>query len=235
MTAAWIDLWEAIKLVAGSGGVEVDRYQPGDRERLLPFAEKLEGLLQSGEVKAVGLNRKQERCEIAPDEWSRVTICWSDGVIGYGSQRHRFSPIGRVQAPALGGKLDWLPPLDPGSRHPGLIDDNGRLMMAQPIGSELYTMIRLARSELEKLIDGKKPGRPPEYRWDEMEAYAMDLLRKHGAPASENRKLQTQADLEAAILGFYSKKYDQEPSPSSLRNKDRLPQWIKNYKSEIAS
>lgn len=33
---------------------------------------------------------------------------------------------------ALGGKLDWLPPLDPGSRHPGLIDDNGRLM-AQPI------------------------------------------------------------------------------------------------------
>jgi hypothetical protein len=33
---------------------------------------------------------------------------------------------------ALGGKVDWLPPLDPGSRHPGLIDDNGRLM-AQPI------------------------------------------------------------------------------------------------------
>jgi hypothetical protein len=33
---------------------------------------------------------------------------------------------------ALGGKVDWLPPLDPGSRHPGMIDDNGRLM-AQPI------------------------------------------------------------------------------------------------------
>jgi hypothetical protein len=33
---------------------------------------------------------------------------------------------------ALGGKVDWLPPLDPGSRHPGLIDDHGRLM-AQPI------------------------------------------------------------------------------------------------------
>jgi hypothetical protein len=33
---------------------------------------------------------------------------------------------------ALGGKMDWLPPLDPGSRHPGMIDDNGRLM-AQPI------------------------------------------------------------------------------------------------------
>jgi hypothetical protein len=33
---------------------------------------------------------------------------------------------------ALGGKLDWLPPLDPGARIPGAIDDNGRLM-AQPI------------------------------------------------------------------------------------------------------
>src|SRR6185503_7983661 len=33
---------------------------------------------------------------------------------------------------ALGGKLDWLPPIDPGSRHPGMIDDNGRLL-AQPI------------------------------------------------------------------------------------------------------
>lgn len=33
---------------------------------------------------------------------------------------------------ALGGKVDWLPPIDPGSRHPGMIDDNGRLM-AQPI------------------------------------------------------------------------------------------------------
>lgn len=33
---------------------------------------------------------------------------------------------------ALGGKLDWLPPLDPGARIPGAIDDNGRLM-AQPV------------------------------------------------------------------------------------------------------
>jgi hypothetical protein len=33
---------------------------------------------------------------------------------------------------ALGGKLDWLPPIDPGSRHPGMIDENGRLL-AQPI------------------------------------------------------------------------------------------------------
>lgn len=33
---------------------------------------------------------------------------------------------------ALGGKVDWLPPLDPGSRHPGLINDQGN-MMAQPI------------------------------------------------------------------------------------------------------
>ncbi|WP_398469642.1 portal protein [Tardiphaga sp.] len=33
---------------------------------------------------------------------------------------------------ALGNKVDWLPPLDPGSRHPGLINDRGELM-AQPI------------------------------------------------------------------------------------------------------
>lgn len=33
---------------------------------------------------------------------------------------------------ALGGKLDWMPPLDPGARIAGAIDDNGRLM-AQPI------------------------------------------------------------------------------------------------------
>lgn len=33
---------------------------------------------------------------------------------------------------ALHSKVDYLPPLDPGSRHPGLVDDQGR-MMAQPI------------------------------------------------------------------------------------------------------
>jgi hypothetical protein len=34
---------------------------------------------------------------------------------------------------ALGSKVDWLPPLDPGSRHPGLIDDTKGHLLAQPI------------------------------------------------------------------------------------------------------
>jgi hypothetical protein len=148
MTGTWVDLWEALKLFAAPGGVVVGRYRSGDRERLLPFAEKLGGLLQSGEVKAVGVNRKQERCEIEPDEWSRVTICWSDSMIGYGSQRHRFAPVdGKYHAPASGSKVDWLPPIDPGSRHPGMIDDNGRMMLGGPPSPDdcLFNMVRLER------------------------------------------------------------------------------------------
>lgn len=154
MTAAWIDLWEALRLVAASGGVVVERYQPGDRERLLPFGEKLDALLQSGEVKAAGLNRKQERCEIEPDEWSRVTICWSDSMIGYGSQRHRFSPVeGKFLTSEFGHKVDWLPPIDPGSRHPGMIDDHGRMMLSQPSpDGSLFNMIRVERQALELAI-----------------------------------------------------------------------------------
>lgn len=235
MTAAWIDLWEALKITAAAGDVKLEeRYQQGDRERLLPFGVRLEQLLQSGTIPAVGIDKQGSRSEIAPDEWSRVTIYWSDSKIVYGSQRHRFSPDIADSALALGGKVDWLPPIDPGSRHPGLLDDNGRSLRGGSSDEALYTLIRVERTALDKALS-KNTGRPPEFRWDEMEAVAMDLLRKHGAPAAGNHKLQTQADLESAILTFYSGKYDHEPSPSSLRRADRLPRWIKNYKSEIAS
>lgn len=48
--------------------------------------------------------------------------------------KHALRGVQGITDPALGlgSKVDWLPPLDPGSRHPGLIDERGQ-MMAQPI------------------------------------------------------------------------------------------------------
>jgi hypothetical protein len=69
-----------------------------------------------------------------------------------------------------------------------------------------------------------KGGRPLEYDWDAMKAFALELIRKLGKPHKSNKTLPSKAQLIEAIQREWSDRFDQHPSTSSLRS--RLNQWL---------
>ena len=69
-----------------------------------------------------------------------------------------------------------------------------------------------------------KGGRPPEYDWDAMKAFALEQIRKLGKPHKNNKTLPSKAQLIETIQREWSDRFDQHPSHSSLR--PRLNQWL---------
>jgi hypothetical protein len=69
-----------------------------------------------------------------------------------------------------------------------------------------------------------KGGRPPEYDWDAIKAFALEKIRVLGKPGRNNKRLPSKAQLIEIIQTEWSKRYDQHPPVSSL--KKRLNQWL---------
>jgi hypothetical protein len=77
-------------------------------------------------------------------------------------------------------------------------------------------------------------GRPPEYDWDKIREQAFNLMRQYGIPGKGNKRLPTQKALLDLILEYCSKTYDRQPD-SGIKQSTRLPQWIKDFRSETTS
>jgi hypothetical protein len=69
-----------------------------------------------------------------------------------------------------------------------------------------------------------KGGRPPEYDWDSVKAYALGLVREHGMPGRGNRRLRSKSQLAEAVLDEWSSKYDQQLAISTVRR--HVGRWL---------
>jgi hypothetical protein len=70
-----------------------------------------------------------------------------------------------------------------------------------------------------------KGGRPPEFDWIAVKAYFDGLVKKHGVPGRQNRKLLTQEDLVTAILDDMAER-DLHPSRSNVRK--QVSSWLRD-------
>ncbi len=66
-------------------------------------------------------------------------------------------------------------------------------------------------------------GRPKEYKWDEIKAFALDLMGKCGVPGEDNKKLPRNEDLVQAVKNELAKK-DLHPGDSTVRR--YLAKWL---------
>ena len=72
-----------------------------------------------------------------------------------------------------------------------------------------------------------KGGRPPEYDWAAIKAFALEQLAVLGMPGKNNKRLPTKAQLIEIIQKEWSKR-DQHPPTSSLRS--HVDQWLAEAK-----
>jgi hypothetical protein len=75
-------------------------------------------------------------------------------------------------------------------------------------------------------------GPPPKYAWDAIREEAFRLMNHHGDFSDDNPEWDRQARLEEELQLFYANKFgkDKEPSPSRLRDRDRIPCWLAEWR-----
>jgi hypothetical protein len=71
-------------------------------------------------------------------------------------------------------------------------------------------------------------GRPPEYNWDEIKTFALDLVKKFGVPGEGNKKLPRQEDLVLVVQDEMANKH-LHPGVSTVRH--RVSGWLKELRS----
>jgi hypothetical protein len=69
-----------------------------------------------------------------------------------------------------------------------------------------------------------KGGRPPEYNWDAIRAFALQKIKELGKPHKSNKALPTKAQLIELIQHEWSDKHHQDLGYTTVR--DRLNQWL---------
>jgi hypothetical protein len=69
-----------------------------------------------------------------------------------------------------------------------------------------------------------KGGRPPEYDWDAIKAFALEQIKKLGKPHKNNKRLPSKTQLIELIQVEWSARYDQHPSTTSIRS--HLNHWL---------
>ncbi|MFK4582900.1 hypothetical protein [Bradyrhizobium ottawaense] len=69
-----------------------------------------------------------------------------------------------------------------------------------------------------------KGGRPPEYDWDAVKEYALDLVKQHGVPGRANRRLPSKSQLAEAILNEWASRGIQLAEPTVRRY---VGNWLK--------
>jgi hypothetical protein len=75
-------------------------------------------------------------------------------------------------------------------------------------------------------------GPPPKYDWSAIREEAIRLMDLHGDFSDDNPEWDRQARLEEKLLLFCANKFgkDKEPSPSRLRDRDRIPCWLAEWR-----
>jgi hypothetical protein len=75
-------------------------------------------------------------------------------------------------------------------------------------------------------------GPPPKYAWDTIREETFRLMDHHGDFSDDDPKWNRQACLEKALLLFCANKFgkDKEPSPSRLRDRDKIPRWLAEWR-----
>ena len=73
-----------------------------------------------------------------------------------------------------------------------------------------------------------KGGRPPDYDWEAIKAYALALVQEHGKPGKGNRRLPSKDQLVDAIINEWALK-DIDLAKSTVRR------YVKKWLSEILS
>jgi hypothetical protein len=75
-------------------------------------------------------------------------------------------------------------------------------------------------------------GPPPKYDWSAIREEAFHLMDLHGDFSDDNPEWDRQARLEEELLLFCANKFgkDKEPSPSRLRDRDRIPCWLAEWR-----
>jgi hypothetical protein len=79
---------------------------------------------------------------------------------------------------------------------------------------------------------GNRPGRPPIHDWPAIEKKAKDLMDYHSDFSEDDPEWNKQACLERALLKFCSETFGREPTPSALRDENRIPKWLSTWRSE---
>ena len=69
-----------------------------------------------------------------------------------------------------------------------------------------------------------KGGRPPEYDWDAIKAFALEKITVLGRPGRNNKRLPSKAQLIEIIQDEWSNQRDQHPATSTL--KSLLNRWL---------
>jgi hypothetical protein len=69
-----------------------------------------------------------------------------------------------------------------------------------------------------------KGGRPAEYDWDAMKAFALQKVKEFGRPGKDNKRLPSKAQLIELILNEWRERHGQEPASSSVRS--HLNRWL---------
>jgi hypothetical protein len=69
-----------------------------------------------------------------------------------------------------------------------------------------------------------KGGRPIEYDYKAMKAFALQKIKELGRPGKGNKRLPTKAQLIELILKEWRERYGQEPTPSLVRS--HLNRWL---------
>ncbi|MGB8900749.1 MAG: hypothetical protein WCC90_16590 [Methylocella sp.] len=77
-------------------------------------------------------------------------------------------------------------------------------------------------------------GPPPKYDWSAIRKEAFRLMDLHGDFSDDNPEWDRQARLEEELLLFCANKFgeDKEPSPSRLRDRDRIPSWLAEWRKQ---
>jgi hypothetical protein len=83
---------------------------------------------------------------------------------------------------------------------------------------------QLAKVEVATDAGHDKGGRPAEYDWPAMKAFALEQIKTFGKPHKDNKRLPSKAQLVDHIITTWADRYDQHPSRSSVRS--HLNQWL---------
>lgn len=79
-------------------------------------------------------------------------------------------------------------------------------------------------STAQSTLKQDKGGRPPEYDWSAIKDYVSAMVREHGRPGKNNKRLPSQQQLVEAVMDEWSGKFDQQLAESSVRRYVR--RWL---------
>jgi hypothetical protein len=174
--------------------------------------------LHAGELRSfLQIAETGQRIEQKADAWAQENaLNWFDDGLSYvltgGSRRTPFGPY----VPGLPDDVNFVD------------EPNGAwasILIEKDSFSDWYYSAAGPMAGVEAR-EKDKGGRPADYDWDSIKAYALALVQEHGRPGKGNRRLSSKDELTGAIMNEWASK-DIELAKSTVSR------YVRKWLSEI--